>query len=109
MKQKIFTQDEVAQIKALAGYLTIEQIAGYFGLSYSTFNKHRQSDSRIDQAIIQGRSRCIADIAGNIVQQARDGSFNAAKFYLSTQAGWKETNKVEVETAPKRTLDDFYR
>jgi hypothetical protein len=34
-------------------------------------------------------------VAQNLIQKARSGDLGAQIFYLKTQAGWKETQRVE--------------
>ena len=38
----------------------------------------------------------ICDVATSLVDQAMKGNIQAAKFYLKTQAGWREDAPVEV-------------
>ena len=38
----------------------------------------------------------IMNVANNLVVKAMDGDVNAAKFYLSHQAGWSEKTKTEI-------------
>ena len=37
-----------------------------------------------------------ADVATSLYEQAKNGSIHAAKFYLKTQAGWREDAPVEL-------------
>ena len=38
----------------------------------------------------------IADVATSLYEQAKNGNIQAAKFYLKTQAGWREDAPVEL-------------
>ena len=38
----------------------------------------------------------IADVASSLYEQAKNGNIHAAKFYLKTQAGWREDAPVEL-------------
>ena len=38
----------------------------------------------------------IADLATSLYEQAKNGNNHAAKFYLKTQAGWREDAPVEL-------------
>ena len=38
----------------------------------------------------------IVDVATSLYEQAKNGNIQAAKFYLKTQAGWREDAPVEV-------------
>jgi hypothetical protein len=38
----------------------------------------------------------ITDVASSLYEQAKNGNIHAAKFYLKTQAGWREDAPVEL-------------
>lgn len=89
------TDEQVIQVKALAQYLSKEQIADYLGVARSTFDAILERDERVFIHYKKGKASAIANVAKGLVQQAIEGNMTAAIFYLKTQAGWKETQVVD--------------
>jgi len=89
------TEEQKAQVEALAAYLTNEQIADYFGISRPTFNAIMERDPDILLRYKRGKAKAIGSVAQSLIQQARAGDKVAAMFYLKTQAGWRETTHVD--------------
>jgi hypothetical protein len=48
------------------------------------------------EAYRKGKALAIAQMAGSLQMKGLDGDVNAAKFWLSHQAGWTETKRTEV-------------
>jgi IS30 family transposase len=94
-KRKTLTDEQRAQVEALAAYLTQEQIADYFGIARNTFLAMMERDENISERYKRGKARAIGAVAQSLIQQARDGDKVAAMFYLKTQAGWRETNRLD--------------
>lgn len=92
------TDEQVVQVKALAQYLSKEQIADYLGVARSTFDAILERDEQVFIHYKKGKASAIANVAKGLVQQAIEGNMTAAIFYLKTQAGWKETQDVNVNT-----------
>lgn len=88
---KQLTDEDKAQVEKLASVLTKAQLADYFGMCENTYRRIEQENPELIEAYKKGRSKAIASVAANLVNQARDGNTSAAIFYLKTQAGWKET------------------
>ena len=95
--RKTLTAEQTAQVEALAAFLTVEQMADYFGMAQSTFHAIMNRDNNVSEAYARGRARAIGNVARGLIKQANEGNVNAAKFYLETQAGWKVTERREVE------------
>ena len=93
---KKLTSDQIAQVEALAGFLTVEQIADYLGVGRTTFFNIMERQSEVSERYKKGLSIAVADIAGNLVEKARSGDMTAIIFFLKTRAGWKESQKVEL-------------
>lgn len=68
-----------------------DQIAAALEISPPTLRKHFKLE------LATGRTRTITKVADSLVRQALAGNITAAIFYLKTQAGWKESQRVEVE------------
>jgi len=90
-KPKTLTDDERAQVEALAAYLSQEQIADYFGMARNTFAAICEREPDISERYKKGKAKAIGKIAQSLIKQAMDGDKVAAMFYLKTQAGWRET------------------
>ncbi len=89
------TEEQKAQVEALAAYLTQEQIADYFGIGKTTWFAMMDRDAEIAERYKRGKAKAIGSIAQSLIQQARNGDKVAAMFYLKTQAGWRETTHVD--------------
>lgn len=95
-KPKTLTDDERAQVEALAAYLSQEQIADYFGMARNTFAAICERDPDISERYKKGKAKAIGKIAQSLIKQAMDGDKIAAMFYLKTQAGWRETQAHDL-------------
>lgn len=92
---KTLNDEQKAQVEALAAYLTQDQIADYFGVGRTTFAAMIERDSGISERYKKGKAKAIAMTAQGLLRKARDGDLGAICFYLKTQAGWRETQKLE--------------
>lgn len=109
------TDEQVAQIEALAAYLNQEQIADHFSFTRQTFNNIKERDERVDQAYRRGRAKAVANVGKGLLQKAEGGDLGAMCFYLKTQAGWAEKQKLEhtgedggpiaIKTIERRIID----
>lgn len=107
--KKTLTAEQMVQLEALAAYLTIEQIADYFGFSDDTLRRRMSEDAEVLRAYKKGKQRTVASIANNLVQKAREGDNACMFFFLKTQAGWRETHELDHKSSdgsmsPKREL-----
>ena len=98
-KALTLTEEQRIQLEALAGYLTIEQIADYFGIGQRTLANIREREPEIDAIYKKGRAKTIGDVASSLIQDCLNGNLTAKMFFLKTQAGWRETNRHEVTGA----------
>ena len=93
--KKRLDEKQITQVEALAAFLTLEQIADYFGVTRPTFDAICERQPEVFLQYKKGKSKAIANISQNLIKQAQDGNTTAAIFYLKTQAGWKETQQVD--------------
>ena len=93
--KKFLTDEQKSQIEKLASVLSKDQLADYFGMCANTYRRLEDEDQELLESYKKGRSKAIASVASNLVNQAREGNTAAAIFYLKTQAGWKETSVTE--------------
>jgi len=84
------------QYEELASVLTKAQCADFFGISLTTLKEVEKRQPEVYDSYKKGKSQAIANVANNLVKQAKDGNMSAAIFYLKTQAGWSETQKLDV-------------
>lgn len=54
-----------------------------------------ERDDEISTRYKKGKARAVADIGGGLLEKARNGDLGAMCFYLKTQAGWRETQKLD--------------
>lgn len=93
-RRKPVDPDEVAR---LASYgLTQEQIADFFGLSESGLRRRFLDDPVLSDAYKKGRAEALSKVAQTVYMKAIGGHVACAFFYLKTQAGWRETERVEM-------------
>ena len=94
-KPKTLTTEQMAQVEALAAYLSQDQIADYFGTTRTTFAAMIERDEEISVRYKKGKAKAIGAVAHGLLQRARNGDTTSAIFYLKTQAGWRETSNVD--------------
>ena len=87
---------QIAQVEALASVLTKARLAEYFGITEKTFRAVEERQPEVSTAYRKGKAMAIADVATSLYEQAKNGNIHAAKFYLKTQAGWREDAPVEL-------------
>jgi hypothetical protein len=96
---KVLTEKQRGEIETLAAFLSIEQLADYFGIGRTTFYALAEKDPEILEHYKRGKSKAIAHIAQGLIQKARAGDTASAIFFLKTQARWAETQKHELTGA----------
>lgn len=94
--------EEIAQVEALGAVLSIEQIADYFGIAKSTFYSIMERQPEVSIRYKKGKAKAIGSVSQGLLKKAMSGDVASTIFYLKTQAGWKETQKVEA----KMTVSD---
>ena len=87
------TPEQVGEVETLAALLNQQQIADYLGISRRTFQAICDRDAEV--AARYKRGKAIAHVANGLLQKARGGDTTSAIFYLKTQAGWRETERIE--------------
>ena len=88
---------QIAQVEALANYLSIEQVAGYFNLSASDFLDLQKRDERVLRAYRKGKIRGVYKAAMLLWEQMEAGNVTALIFFLKTRGGWSERPFAETE------------
>ena len=93
------------EVETLAAFLSIEQLADYFGIGRTTFYALAEKDPEILEHYKRGKSKAIAHIAQGLIQKARAGDTTSAIFFLKTQARWRETERHEITGADGGPLE----
>ena len=102
---KTLTDKQRGEIETLAAFLSIEQLADYFGIGRTTFYALAEKDPEILEHYKRGKSKAIAHIAQGLIQKARAGDTTSAIFFLKTQARWRETERHEITGADGGPLE----
>jgi len=89
------TDHQRQEIETLAALLTSGQIADYLGIGRTTFYRILDRDPEAMARYKQGKARAIAHVANGLLQKARSGDTTSMIFFLKTQAGWRETDRIE--------------
>ncbi len=87
--------EQCREVETLAALLSQEQIADYFGIARNTFRAICARDEEVAARYKRGKARAIAHVANGLLQKARTGDTACAIFYLKTQGGWRETDRIE--------------
>ena len=106
------TDSQKAEVETLAAVLTAEQVADYFGIGRRTFYAMMQRDEEIAARYKKGKAKAIGIIAQGLINKARGGDTASMIFFLKTQAGWRETSKIEhllPEEPQERATDGHQR
>ena len=89
-----YDEEMLLNIQMLAGKgFTLQQIADYLGVSYLTFNNHRNQYDAIDVAVRRGKAKAISLVTGCLFKKINDGDMTGIIFYLKTRAGWHFEDK----------------
>lgn len=100
-RPKTLTEAQKAEVETLAAVLTAEQIADYFGIGRTTLFAMMNRDAEIAERYKRGKARAIGAIAQSLIAKARAGDTTSMIFYLKTQAGWRETERIEHAVSPE--------
>lgn len=95
-KQKNLTTEQAAEVETLSAVLSQDQIADYFGMHRNTFGAILARDEAVAEAHRRGKAKAIGMVARSLLQAALKGDRVCQMFYLKTQAGWRETNSLEL-------------
>lgn len=87
----VFTEEQTAQVFALASCLTKAQMADYFGICENTLREVERRQPEVSEAYKKGRANAIFEVADNLIMKAKEGDTTSQIFFLKTQAGWRET------------------
>lgn len=86
------TDEQIAKVRLYAGLgATQEHIGSLIGVSVDTLTRNERTRDALDG----GKAETLVKVAGSLVRKALNGDTASAIFYLKTQGGWKETQRLE--------------
>ena len=103
----VFSDKQIKELQTLSAVLNKEQLADYFGISHVTLKAIEKRQPEVSFAYKKGKAKAIANIGGNLIAKANSGNIPAQMFYLKTQAGWKETTRIETTESEKASNRHF--
>ncbi len=114
-KKIILDEAQIAQVEALAAYLPINRIAGYFGFSETTFHGIKKRQPEVLEAYNRGVAKAHSFVGSMLMGFIREkentqSKLNAIIFYLKTQAGWGKEfkdNKPTLKFPDSKTPSDI--
>lgn len=89
-KPKKLTEEDRERIKRAAGLVNVEDIAAIWGMSKTTLYKLAAAE------LEEGRASTRLFVASKLLDAIKKGNIAAIIFYLKTQAGWRETTRIET-------------
>jgi len=101
-KQITLNETQIDQVEALAAYLPINRIAGYFGFSETTFHEIKKRQPEVSEAYNRGVAKACSYVGSTLMGFIREKEntptkLNATMFYLRTKGGWGSENKNNNE------------
>jgi ECF sigma factor len=88
---------QLKQVETLSGLgLTIGDTAAVLGISKRTLERRLADTPEVAEARTRGKAVANSNVAKKAYEMAKAGNVHLIKFWLATQAGWKETKKVEL-------------
>ena len=101
--ETVLIDKQIAQVEALAAYLTINDIASYFGICERTFYDIKNRQEEVFAAYQRGIAKARIRVGSKLMKFIDSDDLNATtldatKFYLTHQAGWVKTQEMNVTT-----------
>jgi hypothetical protein len=91
-----FTEAQLKQVETLSGLgLTRLQIGAVLGVSDRSIRSWAAASPAFSDALDRGKSIALSNVAKKAYELAIKGNVNMIKYWLSTQAKWKETTVIE--------------
>jgi hypothetical protein len=92
------TDDQVKQVtKLVALGINLELVAAYLEMSYATLHRRAQEIPEIQAAVEKGKALGAIRATSKLAELIEQGVPSAIFFYLKTQHGWREVDKMKVE------------
>lgn len=90
-------EGELEKLEELAPRLTATQLATFFGVGRSVFFDGLKRNPTATILYQKAKMQNVSDIAGNLIQKARDGDIGAMVFFLKTRGAWSEFKDPHLE------------
>lgn len=90
-----FDLKKVEELAALG--LSEEQIGASFGVSRRTIGRRKIEDEAFSEAFERGRASLAVEVGSILLDHARNGSTDAAKFLADRRLGWTKESKQQIE------------
>ena len=97
--QKSLSEQQVQEVKTLAGVLSKQQLAAYFGMCENTLNEICKRQPEVFDAYRRGRAETTVQVVSALMDAIQRGDMRAIQFWLKTQAGWSEKHQLEIAKA----------
>ena len=97
----VLTKKQIEQVGELSKRLTIEQIADYLGISQTTFYEIQKRQPEVSEAYKKGKTKAVDWVISKLNEKIAEGDTTATIFYLKTQAGWTEKQKLDIDANVK--------
>jgi hypothetical protein len=101
----VFTPEQVAQVKVLACYQNLEQIAEYFDISVDTLARIRKRQPEVQEAYKAGKHDMAEKINNKLKEKAADGDMQAMRIYYQYVLRYFDKESRLIHDDRLRTLD----
>lgn len=108
---RFFTKEECVQLESLAAFLSLPDIAGYFGISVECLEDVRRRQPEVETFYKRGVANARTRVASKLLKYVDDPELNqpnlsATIFYLKTRGGWVDASKF-IEREMFRVKQDL--
>lgn len=84
----------------------IRAMADYCGITHTTVHTYKNTYPEIIEAIKEARKSILGTIENKLIEQAVNGNISAIIFYLKSQGGWSEKQRVELSGEVNATVQN---
>lgn len=92
----LLTPEQIAEVGRLAEIdCTIEEIAHVIGIPQRTLQRRMEDQDEVVASYQRGKAKAHAWVKGQLRKQMQAGNVTAMIFYLKTQCGWSEKQRLE--------------
>ena len=92
----VLDSKQIKEVESLAKNLTLGQVAASLSMSESAFCDVRNRQPEVMESFRRGKTKSINYVVSQLMQKISEGDTAATIFFLKTQAGWSEKQKIDV-------------